>query len=295
MKYLRELKFENIEQILWIKIETAPIEETLTEESIYWDAWEQKVKWDDRITNVDEIKARWVEKASIYKEFSKITSISYGRVSKGVLKVKELAYSDEAKMISEFFSDVNMFVGGGVKFLGGFSLMQFDVPFLAFRAMVNDVEVISSFDIGGIAQWNIKHVIDVQNLLRGTSSTSLSLEGASVSLGLGSVVNKVLSACNLFCKYTVNPLVDFERVAGVVKVEKLPILEKLYNSKQFNDEVKEYLREKKILKKDIPTVKEQVLAVYKEEIPLIGSNKKELEDINKQRTEEVEQFFKTYK
>ena len=77
------------------------------------------------------------------------------------------------------------------------------------------------------------------------------------------------------------------------KIKEQPILLELYNTKQFNNKVKDYLRTQKILKKDKPTVQKLILAHYKEEIPLMGTNKKELQEINKQRTEEVTQFFKT--
>ena len=42
MKFLQELKFKNIEQILWLDIETATIEKELTEESSFSELWQGK-------------------------------------------------------------------------------------------------------------------------------------------------------------------------------------------------------------------------------------------------------------
>ena len=262
MKYLNELRFENIEQILWLDLESATIEEDLTEESPYWSAWEHKVRWDEKIVSIDDIKQRYKEKAPIYKEFSKVVSVSYGRVSNGILKVKRVT-GDEKYIIEQLFKDVETFVAGGIKFLGVFSGKQFDIPFISYRAIVNDIPMISSFDIGGIAPWNIKHLIDVQDILRGSSSTSLSLDGVCASFNIpspkdGEVIGKnvntmfwageidkiadynakdVLATCNAFCKYIRIPFVEMV-IVGEDKVEEISLLQKLYNNNQITLDIK---------------------------------------------------------
>ena len=319
MKYLNELKFESIEQVLWLDLESATVEEELTEESPYWSAWEQKVRWDEKVVTVDDIKQRYKEKAPIYKEFSKVVSVSYGRVSNGILKVKRVT-GDEKYIIEQLFKDVETFVAGGVKFLGVFSGKQFDVPFISYRAIVNDIPMISSFDIGGIAPWNIKHLIDVQDILRGSSSTSLSLDGVCASFNIpspkdGEAIGKnvntmfwageidkiaeynakdVLATCNAFCKYIRIPFVEM-LIVGEDKVEEQPILVQLFETKQFSKEVKDYLISQKIAKKDLEKVKKFVLASYKEQIGVTKKKKKEIQEINKQRIEEINEFFKMLK
>ena len=320
MKYLKELGFKNIEEILWLDIETSTIEKELTQESPYWDAWEQKVRWDEKVVTDEDIKERYKERAPIYKEFSKIVSISYGRVKDGILKVKNLSGDNEVIIIEQLFKDVEMFNAGGVKFLGVFSGKQFDVPFISYRAVVNQIPVINAFDIGGLAPWNIKHIIDVQDILKGSSSTGLSLQGVCASLGLkspkqgevsgvsvnemywqGNNISKiakynnedVLATCNAFCKYLMIPVVEMEIVGGKVEVEKLPLLNRLWETKVFSEDIKEELKALKIIKKDKPTVMKLVLAHYKEQIDVMAKNKKELQEINKQRVQEVTEFFKT--
>jgi len=83
-------------------------------------------------------------------------------------------------------------------------------------------------------------------------------------------------------------------LVGEVEEKELPLLQKLHASKQFNEEVKQYLRDAKINKKDIPTVKKIILAHYREKVDVMAQNKKELKEINDKRTAEVNEFFKTY-
>lgn len=283
MKYLKELGYKDIEQILWLDIETVAIEKELTEDSIYWDAWVQKCAWDDSISTNEEIIQRYKDRGAIYKEFAKIVSVSYGRVSNGVLKVKNLV-GDEKDIIEHLFKDVQSFVSKGVRFLGVFSGKQFDIPFISFRAIVNDINPIDSFDIGGIAPWNIKHVIDVQDILKGTSSTSLSLNAVCAVFGIpspkqGEVTGKnvgemfhegmlkeiseynnrdVLATCNAFCKYVKLPFVEMEVVNAKTEVEVKPegnLLQQIHFTKHLDGGAKEQL--KKILSKNKITKKEK--------------------------------------
>lgn len=78
-----------------------------------------------------------------------------------------------------------------------------------------------------------------------------------------------------------------------VKIIEQPILVQLFETKQFSKEVKDYLISQKIAKKDLEKVKKFVLASYKEQIDVMAKDKKKLQEINKQRIEEVESFFKT--
>lgn len=271
MKYLiNELKYQSLDQVLWFNIQTEAIEEVLTEESPYWSAWEQKVAWDDKITNIDEIAARYTERAGLYKEFSKITAISYGRVVDGEFKVKQIASEDEAQLITDFFTDVELFANGGVKFLGGFGALSFSVPFISFRAMVNNVEVIPSYDIGGIAPWNIKHVIDTQNLLKGTSQTFISLLGACAAFGVKLEEEKDLiqtnySVVQLFCKY-VRGALPVLKIVQKTEVKQLPVLERIYKSKEVTtkdkEDIESILKKKKPTKKDKEIIKEIITRLY---------------------------------
>lgn len=85
------------------------------------------------------------------------------------------------------------------------------------------------------------------------------------------------------------------KVLGDVKETENPILVKLFQTKQFGKEIKDYLKSLKIAKKDKPTVEKLVLSHYLEIIEVTAKNKAELIQINEQRIEEVKEFFKTLK
>ena len=318
MKYLNDLGFKNIEQVLWLDLESATIEENLSEQSAYWNAWEQKVRWDEKIVTVEDIKQRYKERAPIYKEFAKVISVSYGRVVEGILKVKKVT-GDEKNTIKEVFKDIETFSSNGIKFLGVFSGKQFDIPFLSYRAIVNDIPLINSFDIGGIPVWNIKHLIDVQDILRSTSSTTLSLEGVCASFNMpspkqGEVIAKnvnemfwngeiakiaeyntmdVLATCNVFCKYLGIPQVEMV-IVGEDKVEELPLLQRLNVNKSVYTaellEIKKLLKKPKVTQKDKDIVFEFIKASLSVIDPNFGRivNDQEVNKIINQLKKELE-------
>ena len=291
MKYLQKLGFTNVEQVFWLDIETSSAEKEITENSPFWAGWKQKLQWDEKITKDSEVKFRYTERAPIYKEFGKIVAIAYGRVVEDKIRIKRLHSDDEKQLLADFMNDVSTFVNGGMKFLGGFSVLQFDIPFIEFRCRVNGVGLHPFFDTAGLKPWDIKHVVDVQDLLRGSSSTSISLQGASAVFGLespktmlaGEDVNNLywsddkdrldkislyaskdtLTACNLLCKLLNEPIKGLELVAEKEVVEELSLLQRLYNNNQITldikNEVEELVKKKKPSKKE----KEQLFTILR--------------------------------
>ncbi len=291
MKYLQKLGFTNVEQVFWLDIETSSAEKEITENSPFWAGWKQKLQWDEKITKDSEVKFRYTERAPIYKEFGKIVAIAYGRVVEDKIRIKRLHSDDEKQLLADFMNDVSTFVNGGMKFLGGFSVLQFDIPFIEFRCRVNGVGLHPFFDTAGLKTWDIKHVVDVQDLLRGSSSTSISLQGASAVFGLespktmlaGEDVNNLywsddkdrldkislyaskdtLTACNLLCKLLNEPIKGLELVAEKEVVEELSLLQRLYNNNQITldikNEVEELVKKKKPSKKE----KEQLFTILR--------------------------------
>ena len=265
MKYLQKLGFKDVSEVLWFDIETSSAEKEITENSSSWAGWKQKLQWDEKITKDSEIKFRYTERAPIYKEFGKVVAIAYGRVVDDKLRIKRLHSDDEKQLLEDFMKDVSTFVGGGMKFLGGFSVLQFDIPFVEFRCRVNGVELHPFFDTAGLKPWDIKHVTDVQELLRGSSSTSISLQGASAVFGLespktllaGEYVNSLywsddkdrldkistyaskdtLTACNLMCKLLNQPLKELD-IVGEDKVKELPVLQRIFAAKEITEKEK---------------------------------------------------------
>jgi hypothetical protein len=283
MKYLQKLGFKEVTEVFWFDTETASAEKEITESSPFWAGWKQKLQWDEKITKDSEVKFRYSERAPIYKEFGKVVAIAYGRVVEDKLRVKRLHSDDEKQLLEEFMKDVSTFVNGGMKFLGGFSIGQFDIPFIEFRCRVNGVEVHPFFDTAGLKPWDIKHITDVQELLRGTSSTSISLQGASAVFGLespktllaGEEVNSLywsdekdrldkistyaskdtLTACNLLCKLLGQPIKELELVAEKEVVQELPLLQRIYKATNIDEATKTAIKDK--ISKKKPTKKDK--------------------------------------
>jgi hypothetical protein len=283
MKYLQKLGFKEVTEAFWFDTETASAEKEITESSPFWAGWKQKLQWDEKITKDSEVKFRYSERAPIYKEFGKVVAIAYGRVVEDKLRVKRLHSDDEKQLLEEFMKDVSTFVNGGMKFLGGFSIGQFDIPFIEFRCRVNGVEVHPFFDTAGLKPWDIKHITDVQELLRGTSSTSISLQGASAVFGLespktllaGEEVNSLywsdekdrldkistyaskdtLTACNLLCKLLGQPIKELELVAEKEVVQELPLLQRIYKATNIDEATKTAIKDK--ISKKKPTKKDK--------------------------------------
>lgn len=321
MKYLQKLGFTNVEQVFWLDIETSSAEKEITEDSPSWAGWKQKLQWDEKITKDSEVKFRYTERAPIYKEFGKIVAIAYGRVVEGKLRIKRLHSDDEKQLLTDFMNDVSTFINGGMKFLGGFSVLQFDIPFIEFRCRVNGVGLHPFFDTAGLKTWDIKHVVDVQDLLRGSSSTSISLQGASAVFGLespktmlaGEYVNTLywsddkdrldkislyaskdtLTACNLLCKLLNEPIKELELVAEKEVVEEVPLLQRLNINKQISQKDKEELKtlisKTKLTKKDKEIILDLVRASMAEIDPNFGkvSNQKQIDEIINQLKEEI--------
>jgi hypothetical protein len=313
MKYLQKLGFKDITEVLWLDIQTGSVEKEITEDSPSWVGWKKKLQWDEKITKDSEIKFRYSERAPIYKEFGKIVAIAYGRVVDNKLRVKKLHSDNEKQLLVDFMKDVSTFVGGGMRFLGGFSVLQFDIPFIEFRCRVNGVELHSFFDTAGLKQWDIKHVTDVQELLRGSSSTSISLQGASAVFGLespktmlaGEDVNKLywgddkdrldkistyaskdtLTACNLMCRLLNQEIKQLEIVGESEVVEKVPLLERLYNNnqitKEIKDEVEKLLAKKKPAKKEKEQLKDLLLSHYQSKGDKKADKERKEQEINK--------------
>jgi hypothetical protein len=185
------------------------------------------------------------------------------------------------------------------------------------------VEVHPFFDTAGLKSWDIKHITDVQELLRGTSSTSISLQGASAVFGLespktllaGEEVNSLywsedkdrlekistyaskdtLTACNLLCKLLNQPIKELELVAEKeVVVEELPLLQKINNSKNIGEKEKEELKQiftkKKLTKKDKDIIFDLIRASLAEIDSNFGKvvNQKQIDEIINQLKEEFE-------
>ncbi len=151
----------NIEEILFLDIETVPLAPEYEELTDKWQRlWEHKMQF--QINNgvpADEL----YERAGIYAEFGKIVCISAGYViqkqGEPFFRVKSFHHDDEKKLIQNFFNALDGFARAGKRRLCAHNGQEFDFPYIARRALVNNLDLPKILDIAGAKPWEVKDIL----------------------------------------------------------------------------------------------------------------------------------------
>jgi hypothetical protein len=293
------------------------------------DAWKYKNKQDGLIPTEEELSESWKRLASLYAEFSKICAVSLAYLdSQGKLVCKEY-YGEDEKAILESLSVTlnNMQAHNSQYRLIGHASKYFDYPFTSKRYIINNLQIPNCLDTTALKPWEGMNLCTNDLWKCGGTGAGSSLQalcnvleipiskvdlvgdevGSAYFRGEHERIGRYCSydsvaTFNVFRKFKQEDIFEFDQVQYITaysekvqakeETSDLPILEKLFNTKQFNQEVKDYLTNIKIAKKDKETVKKLVKAHYKEQIDVMARNKKELQEINEKRIEEVNEFFK---
>lgn len=323
---MKALKGLNENDLIFYDIETSRGVEILEESHQMYEAWKYKARYQNELNKktgeVFTMEDYYYEKAPLYAPFGKVVTIVVGRIKDNKIILKSYSSYDEKELLESFNKDLQKVYESNPNIrMVGFNSNGFDAPFLVKRSVINGIPPASPLDEGLAKPWELKS-LDLSKVWQGSAFYPDSLIAVATALGFpspkdaldGSQVSTAffenrLSEIVTYCLKDVETTVRvYRRLAfledldeGVellntpIEVEEVPILKKLFNTKQFNQEVKDYLKKAKILKKDRPTVEKLVLASYLEIIEVTAQNKKELNQINEERTEEVKQFFKTLK
>lgn len=161
------LKNLNIEEVLFLDIETVPLAPEYKELNDKWkQLWEHKMQFQ---INNDEPAEVLYDRAGIYAEFGRIICISVGYVfqKNGELffRVKSFYEEDEKKLIQNFFNALVGFSRKGKRRLCAHNGQEFDFPYIARRALVNNINLPKILDMAGAKPWEIKdHLIDTLQL-----------------------------------------------------------------------------------------------------------------------------------
>lgn len=329
MKILQNI---NSELIVSIDIETVRVAEKFEDLSEgYQSAWEYKNKQDGKVPSKEELSVLWERTSSLYAEFSKICAVSLTYLNtQGGLVCKEFYGEDEKALLMALDVTLTNMVNHNSQYrLVGHASKYFDFPFTGKRYIINGLDIPRVLDSTACKPWEQTNLCTNELWKLGGTGSGSSLQALCNALEIpiskvdlvgdevGSAFYRreferigrycsldTIACFNVVRKFKKEPIFQFDDVQYIKaysedleisaeKIEEQPILLELYNTKQFNDKVKDYLRAQKILKKDKLTVQKLVLSHYKEEIPLMGANKKELQEVNKQRIEEVTEFFKS--
>ena len=183
MRILNKLKSNNI---LFIDIETSRLVDDLTEGTDLYKSWEYKMARYAQEKGID-LKAHFKKVAGLYAEYSRVICITIGVIdeSSDSIKLKTYRNENESILLTDFMEDLSFMVKKRPRLmLCGFSIVNFDVPFLMKRCYANQVVPHAIIDVAGIKPWNVK-MIDLKDLWKATGLTSASLVSVCVALGLG--------------------------------------------------------------------------------------------------------------
>ena len=310
-----------MKQIFW-KIQTIPQTQELEVNSKEFNLYKEKYREHNKLETDEDVLNDYYTSASKNPLWGKIYSLSIGFVDEAtnVARIKVFK-GEERDIIQNFLNTCNEHFKASK--IIGYNL-SFLLPFLRSRMLKNNIQLQGLHS--GLIDLNCKpwtlQGICLQDGFKGIGWWSNSLEELAYLLNLEtnfidgkevylnyvaekykeldeSIINETFTLINCHkiingedpCKELNSTIVILENVKEI----KQPILTQLFETKQFNQEVKDYLISLKIAKKDKKTVEKLVLSHYKEIINVMAQNKRELVEINKQRTDEVREFFKTLK
>lgn len=170
---MKLLKNENINNIFFLDIETAPQWETLEEAPDFVKKeWIYKFKFRDdapKLPSDTTTDARleheknkyfeffsnlWTAQAGLYAEFSKIICISAGYMSGYNFKLKSYAQENEADLLKTFSQDLTAFYNYNkhLKLCAHFG-KGFDYPFIAKRLLIHRQNLPVLLDNYGLKPW----------------------------------------------------------------------------------------------------------------------------------------------
>jgi uncharacterized protein YprB with RNaseH-like and TPR domain len=205
---MRKLKAENINNILFLDIETAPSWELLKDapENIRVE-WVQKFKYNDKAPIFPDPKVNanyadpqyladylsffeklWIKSAGLYPEFSRIVCITMGFMSGGSLRLKSYYDSDEGALLDRFCADLGSFqsVNKYTKLCAHYG-KGFDFPYIGKRLLIHRKPLPFILDTYGLKPWEMENFIDTLEVWKfGGSGTGGTLGSIAMSFGIKS-------------------------------------------------------------------------------------------------------------
>lgn len=258
---MRLLNKHNIEDILFFDIETAHGDYKFGEESQMFDAWEYDHS--KNVSDVTELIELYMKTAPLYGEYGRIACITIGAVRDGKVILKTFKDDDEKVLLESFMASVEKFANNKTV-LCGHNILDFDIPFVAKRAIVNKVNLHLLFDTAHLKPWETS-VLDTAVLWKGTGWKKQSFLSVLACLGLPSPkddisgkdvgrvywtegVDRIATYCEKDVLQTVNLFralryEDPLEVAETFEPKQEGIIDYLFNGGAYTDEVRDALKE----------------------------------------------------
>lgn len=321
---MRILEKVNATDVVFLDIETVSVEENLVEGTPLYDAWSYKARYAnelDKKTGLQfTIEDYFKEKAALYAPFAKIICITVGRIiekdgESPKIMIKSYQGDDERVLLEDFNNDLGAVTAKNPKtVLCGLNNIGFDEPFVFKRLLIHQINPCKILDNSGLKPWETTS-IDLGKLFQGTSFYPDSLVAIATAMGLpspkdgidGSMVTEfyyggkledivrycerdVVTTVNIFRKFRFEPVIEDVIIKKTVEKEApAPFLQRLYMTKDFNqeakDEIEVLMKGKDISDTDKKNLGDIILSVYLKKGDKVGEKKiKKLE---------VEEYIKT--
>ena len=183
---MKILKKYNVEDFIFIDIETACGHREITEDLSLYDAW----YYDNHKKNLDDnLIDLYYKEASLYAEYGKIVCITIGVIRKGKIFIKSFFDDNEKELLHNFNETVSTLINHKT-WLVGHAITGFDVPFIMKRCVINEVSVHDLFDVSNLKPWEVKF-FDTMTLWKGTGWKNSSLISITSALGLPSPKDEI--------------------------------------------------------------------------------------------------------
>lgn len=149
----------NLENILFLDIETVPIHENFQDvDDTAKLLWEKKTEYQRRDEHSPE---EFYDRAGIWAEFGKIICISVGYfVQKGDIRnFRVTSFSgDEIQLLKDFKSLLETHFNRPQHVLCAHNGKEFDFPFIARRMIINRIDIPAKLNLFGKKPWEVPHL-----------------------------------------------------------------------------------------------------------------------------------------
>ena len=149
----------NLENILFLDIETVPCQENYNELDVEWkQLWEQKTQYQRRDEYTPE---DFYDRAGIWAEFGKIVCISVGYfVLKNDIRNFRVTsfFGEEKQLLIDFSNLLENHFNRPQHVLCGHNAKEFDIPFLARRMIILGIPIPEKLNLFGKKPWEVPHL-----------------------------------------------------------------------------------------------------------------------------------------
>lgn len=149
----------NLEDILFLDIETVPLSEDYQELSqTEQELWDEKTKYQRK---EDFTAEEFYDRAGIWAEFGKIVCISVGyfsfRYEQRTFRVTSF-FGDEVKILKDFSRLIEQYFSSSNKLLCAHNGKEFDFPYITRRMIINNIRVPQKLQLFGKKPWEVPHL-----------------------------------------------------------------------------------------------------------------------------------------